>query len=102
MRLQHFAVGDRFEFEGAIWIKTGPMTACAEQGGQRMIPRHAELKPLVEAPAPAAAVSGTSAPDRGAVIAAFNHFCSRIRPMLDPEQAAVFDTASDEFRRRLG
>ena len=54
MRLQHLALGERFEFEGQVFAKTGPLTASPEAGGgQRLIPRHADLKPL-DRPAPAA------------------------------------------------
>ena len=38
MKLQHLAIGARFEFEGQVYVKTGPLTASAEQGGQRVIP----------------------------------------------------------------
>ena len=50
MKLQHLAIGARFEYEGTVYVKTGPLTASSEAGGQRIIPRYAILKPL-EAPA---------------------------------------------------
>jgi len=46
MKLQHLAIGARFEYEGAVYVKTGPLTAASEEGGQRIIPRYAILKPL--------------------------------------------------------
>lgn len=46
MKLQHLQMGARFEYEGNVYVKTGPMTASSEQGGQRVIPRYATLKPL--------------------------------------------------------
>jgi len=48
MKLQHLPIGARFEYEGVIHVKTGPMTASSEAGGQRIIPRHATLKSLEE------------------------------------------------------
>lgn len=39
-------MGARFEYEGNVYVKTGPMTASSEQGGQRIIPRYATLRPL--------------------------------------------------------
>lgn len=39
-------MGARFKYEGNVYVKTGPMTASSEQGGQRIIPRYATLKPL--------------------------------------------------------
>lgn len=56
MKLQQLAVGARFEYEGKVFVKTGPMTASAEVGGQQLIPRYAVLKPLdVADPAPGVA-----------------------------------------------
>lgn len=46
MKLQHLAIGARFEYEGVVYFKTGPLTASSEVGGQRIIPRHAVLRPL--------------------------------------------------------
>ena len=48
MKLQHLPMGARFEYEGVIHVKTGPMTASSEAGGQRIIPRYATLKSLEE------------------------------------------------------
>ena len=46
MKLQQLAIGDRFEYDGRILVKTGPLTASSDDGGQQMIPRYAVLKPL--------------------------------------------------------
>jgi hypothetical protein len=46
MKLQHLPIGARFEYEGKVFVKTGPLTASSDQGGQRVIPRYAVLKPL--------------------------------------------------------
>ncbi len=46
MKFQFLPKGARFEYQGEIYTKTGPMTAAAAQGGQRVIPRFAVLKPL--------------------------------------------------------
>ena len=39
-------MGARFEYEGVVYVKTGPLTASSEEGGQRIIPRYAILKAL--------------------------------------------------------
>lgn len=102
MRLQHLAIGARFEYEGQVYVKTGPLTASAEQGGQRMIPRYADLKPLDVETAPVAGEgAGRTREDDARVRAAFNHFCSKVRPLLTAEQVAVFDDAGAEFCRKL-
>jgi len=46
MKLQDIPLGSRFEYDGKIFTKTGPLTASSEQGGQSMIPRYANLRPL--------------------------------------------------------
>ena len=45
-KLQDIAIGGRFEYDGKIFTKTGPLTASSEQGGQSMIPRYANLRPF--------------------------------------------------------
>ena len=57
MKLQHLSMGARFEYEGVVYVKTGPLTASSDVGGQRIIPRYANLKSPDE---PAAEVSKTS------------------------------------------
>ena len=49
MKLQDLPMGARFEYEGVVYFKTGPLTASSEAGGQRIIPRYAVLRSL-EAP----------------------------------------------------
>lgn len=46
MKFQLLPIGARFEYEGNIHVKTGPLTATSEESGQRLIPRSAVLKPL--------------------------------------------------------
>jgi hypothetical protein len=46
MKFQLLPIGARFEYEGKAYVKTGPLTAATEGGGQRMIPRFALLRPL--------------------------------------------------------
>lgn len=55
MKFQHLQIGQRFEFEGKVYVKTGPVAASEEATGkQRMVPRYAVLKvfdsPAAEAP----------------------------------------------------
>ncbi len=45
MKFQMLSIGDRFEFDGKEYVKTGPLTA-ENEGRQRMIPRFAVLKPV--------------------------------------------------------
>ena len=83
MNLQHLAIGARFEYEGAVYVKTGPLTAASEEGGQRVIPRYAILKPLN---VPAAESNPSSVKGRLEAVrvrAAFERFyesCERLVP----------------------
>jgi hypothetical protein len=79
MKFQSFAVGARFEFEGKVYTKTGPLTAATEEGGQRMIPRSALLKPL-DAPVEPPPRRGRKL-DEASVLTAFEAFhgeCARL------------------------
>ena len=90
MKLQDIPVGARFEYQGRVFVKTGPMTATAEDGGQRMIPRYADLRPL-NPPPPGDKPGPRSRLDEAKVRAAFDEFhrtCLRItddfsRPELE-------------------
>ena len=83
MKLQHLAMGARFEYEGVVYVKTGPLTASSEAGEARIIPRYAILKAL---DVPAAEAS--KAPVKGRLEAvrvrtAFERFhetCERLVP----------------------
>ena len=60
MKLTQLPLGARFEYDGEIFTKTGPMTAASEKHGQRMIPRYAVLKPadgFTPPPVPPAQIS---------------------------------------------
>ncbi len=43
-------MGARFEYEGLVYVKTGPLTAVSETGVQRIIPRYASLRALLDVP----------------------------------------------------
>lgn len=73
MKLQHLAIGARFEYEGVVYVKTGPLTAAGETGGQRIIPRYAVLRPL-DVPAQAPETKGKRLVERERVMAAFDVF----------------------------
>ncbi|MCM8594811.1 hypothetical protein [Accumulibacter sp.] len=46
MKLKDIPVETRFEYQGRVFVKTGPITATAEDGSQRLIPRYADLRPI--------------------------------------------------------
>ena len=73
MKLNHLPIGARFEYEGQIYTKTGPITATAERGGQRMIPRHATLRPVDGCPPPPPDTVGSKL-DEKSVLEAFEAY----------------------------
>lgn len=98
MKLQHLAIGERFEYEGQVFVKTGPLTACGEMGGQRMIPRHAMLRPVGAAvtPVPAAVVA-----DEARVHAAFERFYSVCADLVPPTSQAELAAARQRFLQEI-
>lgn len=96
MKLQHFAIGARFEYEGKVFVKTGPLTATSEQGGQQMIPRYAMLKPL-DLPEPAPAQAQGRRLDPQTVRQAFDTFYATCRAHCPPEAEAALHAARGVF-----
>ncbi len=96
MKLQHFAIGDRFEYEGKIYVKTGPLTASSDQGGQQLIPRYAVLKPL-DAPVAGKPPAGREKVNKAAVLAAFDRFYRTSERLCTPASQADLAKAREEF-----
>ena len=89
MKLQHLAVGARFEYEGKVFVKTGPLTASSDQGGQQIIPRYAVLKPLdlpESAPAPGVAARRLDPQRVRKAFEAFYASCDALVAPADREQ----------------
>lgn len=100
MKFQHLPIGARFEYEGKVYVKTGPIAASSGQGGQRMIPRHAELVPLdggVQATVPAV---GRKL-DEAAVLAAFEAFYAESARLLDEPARLSLAEARSRFLAAL-
>lgn len=99
MKLQDLPMGARFEYQGLVFVKTGPLTASAEQGGQRVIPRSATIRPLDVQPAEASRKGGQV--DRTAVLAAFRTFAATCGGLVDDSDRQRFEAACQEFMRAL-
>jgi hypothetical protein len=99
MKLQFLAIGDRFEYDGEIYVKTGPLTAASEQGGQRVIPRSAVLRPL----ATTEPVQGTAAGlERQKVLAAFSTFYASCSGLVGDNERRELELARRKFLASLG
>jgi hypothetical protein len=101
MKFLHLGLGARFEFEGKTYTKTGPMTASADAGGQRMIPRYADLIPLDGAPPPPARKTPASL-DAALVRAAFERFYEDAQARVDTSQRLAMAEARGRFLAALG
>ncbi|MBI5937774.1 MAG: hypothetical protein HY850_08000 [Betaproteobacteria bacterium] len=104
MKFTQLPIGARFEFEGQVYVKTSPIAASGESGGQKLIPRYAVLMPLdgVARPAPRKA----RALDEAKVMAAFEAFaadCARLldQAASDTTQRALLRAELDAARRRF-
>ncbi len=96
MKLQQLPIGARFEYEGQVFTKTGPMTASAEKGGQRIIPRYATLTPLDGAPSEGDR-SKVGQVDLLKVQAAFSSFHETCRELVDESAWPALEAARREF-----
>lgn len=101
MKLQHLAIGARFEYEGVVYVKTGPITASAEEGGQRMIPRYAVLRPLDLPPAEPARI-GRRMIERDKALRAFEEFFAACEPLVGETKRADLIEAREGFLQALG
>lgn len=96
MKLQHLAVGARFEYEGVVYVKTGPLTASSEVGGQRIIPRHATLRPIENA-AVDMGTDGKKRVDKIQVIQAFDTFYAHCETLVGDAGRASLAEARARF-----
>lgn len=106
MRFSQVPVGQRFEFDGTVYTKVGPVTAREERSGrQRMIPRSGEVSLLGGGPlAPPTAGAATIDADR--VRAAVDRYHAAAEQALgagDPQLArAMLAAARGELLTALG
>jgi hypothetical protein len=100
MKLQHLAIGDRFEYNGEVYVKTGPLTASSEKGGQRVIPRSAFLHPVGAVDlVPAEASSGL---ERRQVAVAFATFYASCAGLVGENDRRELELARQRFLGSLG
>lgn len=96
MKLQHLTVGARFEYEGVVYVKTGPLTASSEQGGARIIPRSATLKPVVRS-LPDGKCDGLAGVDLRTVRTAFDTFFETCNRLVDQDRREALAKARENF-----
>ncbi len=97
MKFQQLEMGARFEYQGKLYVKEGPVAAReVESGKSRMIPRYALLKPVAESPKGGAKAAPKMVP-RDAVLAAFEVFHGECAACLPPEAEARLAAARARF-----
>ncbi|NTV70458.1 MAG: hypothetical protein HGA71_09960 [Azonexaceae bacterium] len=96
MKLQHLPLGARFEYEGLVYVKTGPLTASSEAGGQRIIPRHAVLRSL-EVPV----TEGKGRLEGAVVRKAFNVFFETCDRLVGEAGQAELEQARQRFLKAI-
>lgn len=103
MKLQDIPLGGRFEYDGRILIKTGPLTASGAQGGQTIIPRYANVLPL-DLASPEDRLPGIRRLDETAVRAAFLEFYQSAAELLEesalPALAEARQRCLDQLKLR--
>jgi hypothetical protein len=100
MKVQEIPVGARFEYQGRVFVKTGPITATAEDGGQRMIPRYADLRPL-DRPLSAGRPGPRRRLDEAKVRAAFDEFHRTCLRITDDFSRPELEAARQRFLAEL-
>ncbi|MBS1189716.1 MAG: hypothetical protein H6R10_1508 [Rhodocyclaceae bacterium] len=100
MKIHQLPLGARFEYEGEEFVKTGPMFATAREGGQRLIPKYAQLK----VPGDDRAIGDRKAEPltRNAVLAAFEDFYSECRRIAPEDRQPELAAARERFLKALG
>ena len=87
MRFQQLAVGERFEFEGDIYVKVDALIAQVEGSHtRRLIPRYAQLAAPGREASTAAAAEG---PPRREVTSAFDTFCASCMEIVEELAAGL-------------
>lgn len=99
MKIHQLPLGARFEYEGAEYIKTGPLFATGP-GGQRLIPRSAVLRPLGDGTQTSS--QAPVGPSKAQVLAAFDVFCAATAPLVPADRQAELATARERFLAALG
>lgn len=99
MKIHQLPMGARFEYQGQEYVKTGPLFATGS-AGQRLIPKHAVLKPLGDTAAPQKPAPTATVP-RTDVLAAFDAFCAECGALVPDDRQAALAAARERFLKAL-
>lgn len=99
MKFPQLPIGTRFEYQGKVYVKTGPIAATGEEGGQRMIPRWAKLR-VLDGEVPAEPPRSVVRLDDVAVRRAFESFARDCERLL--EEGLEDDGRLEAARESMG
>jgi hypothetical protein len=100
MRIHQLPIGAHFEYEGQEYMKTGPMLGTCN-AGQRLIPKHAVLRPLGDIDVPQEAERSETV-SRTDVLNAFEAFYAQCNALVPETRRAALATARGCFLKTLG
>lgn len=104
MKFHQVPLGQRFEFEGEVYVKTKPLTAANEGNGEeRFIRRAADVTLLQQArpEVPVVAPAGTVALEADAVLAAFEGFYEQCVSCVEDMASEATTESLESVRQRL-
>lgn len=109
MKFQQVSVGQRFEFEGQVYVKISPLLAQAESsGGQRLLPRSATVRLLEKEASSVAGPAKKKILDSTEIVVAVEQFrlecVASVETLVDvftQEQLALVLQAVDEAYKKL-
>ena len=89
MKFHDLAIGQRFELDGVVYVKTSPVLAGqAEGGGSKFMPRYVMVR-LLDGAAPHAKVKQEKMLRAGEVLAAFEAYHSACREEMEKLAGAL-------------
>ena len=99
MKFKLLSVGQKFEYQGELFVKTSVLIASnVETGHNKMIPAYAALK-LQEHSEAEKEISKKEELNSGQVIAAFNDFYASCVTLIEDKTA--LDIARDKFMQSI-
>ena len=94
MKIHQLPDGARFEYKGAVFVKTGPMFGTGPHGPQ-LIPRAAVLQPLGESEATSATASNRIA--KATIENAFSAFYADCQALVPEERQGEMALLRERF-----
>ncbi|CAB1369443.1 hypothetical protein [Denitratisoma oestradiolicum] len=100
MKIHQIPHGTRFEYEGEVYVKSGPMLGTGN-GGQRLIPKYAIIKPLDGIPADIQPPRSDQLP-REQTMQALEAFLATCLTLVPEERHPELESARQTLLRALG